>query len=125
MGLEAAPKKLLGTLGGVVVAAPPRRQEAQPQSFATFSFVQIASQGIPDQGCNRKLFSLGQEPQLTLRAFFKKKSRSLHIAYDTIQEDAGSIGAACARLLSCRAACPGRRAALSGVLRGPLAPQPR
>jgi hypothetical protein len=71
--LQVAPKELFGALGGVVIAAPSSRQEAQPLFFAALGLVQIAPQGIADQGRHPWLFSLGQKVQLTIRAFIKNK----------------------------------------------------
>jgi len=59
--LEVAPKKLFGALGGVVMTASPSRKETQTESFAALLLVQIAPQGIADQGRKRELFSLSQE----------------------------------------------------------------
>ena len=84
MWLEVTPKKLFSALGGAVMAASSGRQKAQSQSFATLGLVQVAPQGIADQGRNGKLFSLGQKAQLTIRGFFKKKGRSFHMTYDAI-----------------------------------------
>ena len=89
--MEVAPKKVFRTFGGVVMAASSRRQEAQPQFFATPRRVQIAPQGIAHQSRNRELLSLGEEAELTLRGFFEKQGRSSHMTYDVIYPSAGSI----------------------------------
>ena len=92
MWLEVVPKKLFGALSGVVMTAAPGRKETQTQSFAALGVFQIAPQGVADQGRNREIFSLGQEVQLPLCAFFKKKRRSFHMLYDAIRKRAKSMG---------------------------------
>jgi len=61
MRLELAPEKFFGTFGGVVVTASSGTQEAQPKFSAMPGLVQIASQGITDQGRNRELLPLGKK----------------------------------------------------------------
>jgi len=92
--LEVAPKELFGALGGVVMAASSRRQEAQPQLFAPPRLVQIAPQGIAHQSRNRELFSLSQKAQLTLRGFFEEEGCSFHMTYDIISTSSTSTSSA-------------------------------
>ena len=82
--MEVGPKKLFGALGGVGMGAASRRQKPQLQSFAALGLVKIAPQGVAHQGRNRKLFSLGQEMQLTIGAFVEKEGGPLHMPYDAI-----------------------------------------
>ena len=84
MRLEVTPKNLFGALGGVVMTATSGPEETQSQSLDVFGLAQIAPQGIADQGCNGKLFSLGQKLQLTGRGFVEKDSCTFHMTYDSI-----------------------------------------
>ena len=83
--MEVAPKKLFGAFGGVVMAASSRRQEAQPQFFATPRRVQIAPQSIAHQSRNWELLSLRQKAELMLRGFFEEQGRPSHMTYDVIR----------------------------------------
>jgi len=91
--LDVAPKKFFGPLGSVVMAASSDRQEPQSQPLPAPGLVKEASQGIADQGGNRKFFPPGQMVKLTIRAFIKKDCCSLHMTYASIYSIRKSIGA--------------------------------